>query len=112
MTDRPWKRQFTAWLWKGLAGMPLALRLSEKLGIAFEQLASVISWPLTLGPRFESRLGLTTGMGWPILALAAAVSVQWILLLSQLFCRPCMRTIFDLLSLLELLLSKLQLVFG
>ena len=33
MTDRPWKRQFTAWLWKGLAGMPLALRLSDELGI-------------------------------------------------------------------------------
>ena len=33
MTGRPWKRQFTAWLWKGLAGMPLALRLSEKLGV-------------------------------------------------------------------------------
>ena len=32
MTDRPWKRQFTAWLWKGLAGMPLALRFSEGLG--------------------------------------------------------------------------------
>jgi len=34
MTDRPWNRKLAARLWKGLAGMPLALRLNEGLGIA------------------------------------------------------------------------------
>jgi hypothetical protein len=34
MTDRPWSRKLAARLRKGLAGMPLALRLSEGLGIA------------------------------------------------------------------------------
>ena len=33
MTDRPWNRKLAARLWKGLAGMPLALRLNEGLGI-------------------------------------------------------------------------------
>jgi len=32
MTDRPWNRKLAARLWKGLAGMPLALRLNEGLG--------------------------------------------------------------------------------
>jgi hypothetical protein len=43
----------------------------------------------------DEKLGVTTVTGFPIAALALAVLLQWLLILLQLFCRPCLRTIFE-----------------
>ena len=53
--------------------------------------------PLLAWHWLDSKLGVTTGAGLPISGLALAVLLQWLLLLLQIFCRPCLRTIAGLL---------------
>ena len=46
----------------------------------------------------DRNLGVTTESELPIVILAFVVSLQWLLILLQLFCRPRIRTMFDWLS--------------
>jgi len=52
----------------------------------------------------DRKMGVTPGMGLPIVGLAFAVGLQWFFVLSQLFCQPCMQAIFAVCRLIELLL--------
>ena len=47
--------------------------------------------------RFDDWLGVRRGMAVPITALAVAVLSQIVLVALQVFCLPCLRTIFGLL---------------
>jgi len=54
--------------------------------------------------RVDRRMGVSPGMGLPIVGLALAVGLQWFFVLSQLFCPPCMQAIFAIFRLVERLL--------
>ena len=47
--------------------------------------------------RFDDWLGVRRGMAVPIAALAVAVLIQILLVAFQIFCQPCLRTIFGFL---------------
>jgi hypothetical protein len=47
----------------------------------------------------ERRWSFHRHMVWPLTGLAFAVLLQWLSLLLQIFCQPCIRTMFEALSL-------------
>ena len=47
----------------------------------------------------DSKFGLGPGWGLTLLISGSAVLGQWILILLQIFCRPCIRTMFETLNL-------------
>ena len=52
-----------------------------------------------LRERLDSKLGVTPGVGLALVIAATCVAGQWTLILLQTFCRPCIRTMFESLSL-------------
>ena len=76
------------------------LRLSEGLDLAFgSDMKQLISWLRHYPDWMDRKIGLKRNMVWPLTGLAFAVFLQWLSLLLQIFCRPCIRTMFEFLSL-------------
>ena len=100
----------------GPDGMPLALKLNEGLGLAggggylgrfisgaqrwvTNWLAKDLSLPRLPATRLDDWIGVGGGWGLTLLIAGLCVAGQWLLILLQIFCRPCIRTMFETLSL-------------
>lgn len=59
----------------------------------------IISWLARYPAWVERKIGLRRDAAWALTVAAVAVSLQWLLILLQLYCRPCIRTMFESLSL-------------
>ena len=58
-----------------------------------------ISWLARYPAWLERMIGVRRDAAWGLTVAALAVLLQWLLILLQLYCRPCIRAMFESLSL-------------
>ena len=84
---------------------PGEVRSMELLGVAFPERVNMTTllfrWPRNrLGRSWlDRKIDVPPRAGLPVAMMAVAVFFQWAMILFQIFCPPCMRTMFEFLSL-------------
>ena len=63
------------------------------------KMIALISWLARYPAWLERMIGVRRDAAWGLSVAALAVWLQWLLILLQIYCRPCIRTMFESLSL-------------